>query len=354
MIREPNAWLTRSGRYGERDTWALEGNWTPGGFGEVTDLTACRSLGEVRDLVALAYPDKKPQAQSNIAAQLWTLVGRMSEGDLVVLPLKSSSQLAIGRVVGAYEYLAGEADNEQRHVRPVEWLRVDLPRSAVKQDLLYSLGAFSTYCGVKRNSAAQRIAALALNGTDPGSSSPFTTTSATDTPGGDDETGTDEPAVDVEQFAKDRITAVIQESFAGHRMQELVAAVLRARGFTCRISPNGTDGGVDILAGSGPLGVDAPRLVVQVKSEQSPVGDPVVSQLLGSVSKHQSAQGLLVAWGGATQPARKTLIENYFRIRMWTSEDLIAQITEHYVELPEEMRADLPLKQIWIAVEETP
>ncbi len=131
----------------------------------------------------------------------------------------------------------------------------------------------------------------------------------------DDVADSDDRPVDLETFAHDRITAVIQEEFAGHRMQDLVAAVLRCQGFTCRISPEGTDGGIDILAGSGPLGLDEPRLVVQVKSEQSAVGDPVVTQLLGSVSKHSPAQGLLVAWGGVTAPARKTVLDNYFRVR---------------------------------------
>jgi Uncharacterized conserved protein len=116
----------------------------------------------------------------------------------------------------------------------------------------------------------------------------------------------------------------------------------------------GTDGGIDILAGSGPLGMDEPRLVVQVKSEQAAVGDAVVTQLLGSVSKHQPAQGLLVAWGGLTGPARKTALDNYFRLRTWDSEELVRQITSNYSKLPEELRAELPLKQVWIAVEELP
>ena len=135
-------------------------------------------------------------------------------------------------------------------------------------------------------------------------------------------------------------------------MQDLVAAVLTAQGFTCRVAPEGADGGVDILAGSGPLGMDEPRLVVQVKSEQSPIGDPVVTQLLGSISKHQPAHGLLVAWGGLTQPARKTALNNYFRLRTWDAAELVKQITTHYTKLPEEIRADLPLKQVWLLVEE--
>ena len=33
MSEAPKAWLTRSGRYGERDDWALEQGWKPASLG---------------------------------------------------------------------------------------------------------------------------------------------------------------------------------------------------------------------------------------------------------------------------------------------------------------------------------
>lgn len=352
MTEEPRAWLARAGRAGERVDWALAEAVTPGGYGDVPDLTDCQSLEDVRELVTEALPNEKPQARANYAAQLWALRGRMSQGDYIVLPRKGTGQLAVGRLAGPYEYRSSESDPERRHVRPIEWIRTDVPRSNVKQDLLYSLGAFSTYCEVSRNAAAKRIAAIAGSGRDPGTASSLVVPGK---PAADEDlVDSADSAVDLEQFANDRIMAKIQEDFAGHRLQDLVAAVLSAQGFTCRTAPEGADGGIDILAGSGPLGMDEPRLVVQVKSEQSPVPDPVVTQLLGSVSKHQPAQGLLVAWAGLTPPARKSALDNYFRLRVWQADDLIGHITKHYDKLPEEIRAELPLKQVWIAVEDTP
>jgi restriction system protein len=364
MTDAPKAWLTRSGRYGERDAWALENGVTPGGFDAVPDLSGCRSLEDVRQVVAQALPDASPNAVGNFAAQLWALSGRMAVGDYVALPLKATSQLAIGRITGPYEYRADDPDPDKRHVRPVEWLRTDVPRSAVKQDLLYSLGAFLTYCQVSRNEAAARIAAIAATGSDPGSRvaaqtpaagrplAPTTVPAPSLIEGDVPDADSEATAFDLEQHAQDRIQALIQERFAGHAMAILVEALLRAQGYTVWRSPEGADGGIDLLAGSGPLGLDAPQLVVQVKSEQSPVGDPVISQLLGTTTKHgPTAQGLLVAWGGLTQPAQRSARDNYFRLRVWTAKEVIAQVTRHYGAIPEEIRTDLPLKQIWIAVE---
>lgn len=354
---EMKAWLTRSGRYGERDSWALDESVTPGGFGEVADLSACRSLDDVRALVAQAYPDASANTVSNFGAQLWALSGRMAVADFVVLPLKTTSQVAIGRITGGYEYRTANPEPEKRHVRSVHWLRTDIPRSAIKQDLLYSLGAFSTYCQVSRNEAVARIEAIVVTGKDPGtkaalikSNAPAVAHVTIDADAEVPETA--DSQIDLEEYAQDRITALVQEQFKGHRMAVLVEALLAAEGYTCWRSPEGTDGGIDLLAGSGPLGLNAPQLVVQVKSEQNPIGDPVISQLLGTTSKHgQSAQGLLVAWGGLTSAAQRSARDNYFRIRVWTSSDVIARISRHYGVLPEEIRTDLPLKQIWIAVE---
>jgi restriction system protein len=348
-MTEPKAWLVRGGRYGERNAWALSEGLTPGGFGAVGDLSKCSSKDEVQALVAAATPDDKPRAHLNYANQLWLLQSRVEVGDYVVLPLTAMSQLAIGRVTGPYRYDASEVDPERRHVRPVEWIRTDIPRVVVHQDLLHTLGAFSTYCGVWRNDAAARVAALVSTGKDPGASGLM---SLPTSPAAEDLADEAQVVTDVEQYANDRLMSMIQERFAGHKMQALVEAVLEAQGFTCANTPEGTDGGIDILAGSGPLGLDEPRLVVQVKSEQSGVGDPVVGQLLGSVSKYAPAQGLLVAWGGLTPPAKRTARDHYFKLRVWTAADLVAHIMEHYTKLPEGIRAELPLKQIWIPVEE--
>jgi restriction system protein len=53
------------------------------------------------------------------------------------MPMKTTKQIAIGRVTGGYEYLATEEDPNCRHVVRVDWQRRDLARTAVKQDLVH-------------------------------------------------------------------------------------------------------------------------------------------------------------------------------------------------------------------------
>lgn len=342
------AWVVRAGKYGEREQWALAEGRAGSGWPEVPDLTACVTREDVASIVAATYPELSPVQQAGYTGQLWALRGRIAVGDLMVLPLKTSNNkhLAIGRVTGGYEYLPEELP-DRRHSVAVEWLTKDLPRSAVKQDLLYTLGSALTIFAPTRGKAIQRLEALAANGTDPGAV-PLGSSGGAKPAHAAGEDDVDDPVTpDIEEAALDQITTRIGEEFAGHDLAALVTALLEAEGFTCTMSPPGADQGIDIVAGKGLLGMDAPRLVVQVKSG-SGVSESVVRDLLGVVSTQNADQGLLVAWGGLSGPARVAVRNQQFKVRAWTAEHVVEAVLRHYDRLPEEIRTRLPLQRVWI------
>jgi restriction system protein len=152
--------------------------------------------------------------------------------------------------------------------------------------------------------------------------------------------------------AECEIARLLQEDFKGHEPSELIAALLTVDGFKCRNSPPGADGGVDILAGTGALGMDSPKLVVQVKSQTSAVSDVVLQHLNGAIHRYQADRALLVTCGGVTGPAKAYLESQYFNIRVWTMGDIRNQIYKHYERLDSEMKTQLPLKQIWVPISE--
>ena len=161
-----------------------------------------------------------------------------------------------------------------------------------------------------------------------------------------------EDSPDLSQQAHDQIVKRIQTKFSGHDLTDLVNAVLRADGWVTKVSPPGPDGGVDILAGRGPLGLDEPRLCVQVKSQASPVGVEVYRALQGSMQTFNAQQGLLVSWGDFNKAVRAEGRSGHFSVRLWDSNDLVKAIYRTYERLPEEVQAELPLKRRWILVPE--
>jgi len=138
-----------------------------GGWAEVSDLTNVATREQVAQIVIDTYPGSDALI-ANYTGQLWAPRGRVQPGDLLVMPMKTTKQIAIGRVTEGYEYLAAEEDPNCRHVVRVDWQRRDLPRTAVKQDLLFSLGSAMSVFAPSKNNAVTRLEHLLGHGADPG------------------------------------------------------------------------------------------------------------------------------------------------------------------------------------------
>jgi len=336
-------WLVRAGRHGEHeqhffDTGRVYLTW--GGNLQDIDLHQATDYDGIKQLVFAAYPSEPKNRLQNWTGQISAFALGMKPGDWVVVPRKTKAAIAFAEVSGAYTFDLTAA-KPYRHLRSVKWLNTDVPRSAFDQDVLYSFGAFMTVCEIKRNDAEKRIRAMAQSGWTSASAGPVKTKAAPS------DTDAVEEAVDLEQLARDQIAKLIERRFKGHEMARLVEAILNAQGYTTFKSPPGPDKGIDILAAPGPLGFGRPRICVQVKSQDAPVDSPTLHQLIGTMQGVQADQGLLVAWGGWKSSVDKELPNQFFRVRIWDQDDLIEQMLEQFDRLPEDLRAELPLKRIW-------
>lgn len=347
-VEKSKVYLARAGRSGQDEEMALDSGMALIGFNEVPSLEGAKDYDQIFEIVEKSYPGSKSRKIGNFAGQLWAFALAMKENDLVVLPRKLTSQIAIGRVRGPYKNL--KIGNSYRHTRAVEWVRPDVPRTAFEQDLLHSFGAFMTVCNISRNDAERRVASVAAGKPDPGPGL------ALDKPkpsiGIRPPTLEADEAPDLGQLAHDQIVAHIQARFAGHALSNLVDAVLRADGWVTKVSPPGADGGVDVLGGRGPLGLDDPRLVVQVKSQNSPADVTIYRTLQGTMQTFKAEQGLLVCWGGFNKAVLAEARQGHFTVRLWDSGDLVEAIYRTYSQLPAEIQAELPLKKVWMLVPE--
>ena len=343
-------WTVRTGRSGERTEWGFTNGVVGGGWHEMPDITGVTNKEQLRSIVTEVYGGSK-NLVANLTGQLWTLRTRIQDGDYIVLPIRSTSQIAFGQVIGGgYKYLSKEEDPTKRHVIQVKWLKTDISKSVLKQDMRYQLGSALTIFEVGNNDAAYRLEQVLSGKQDPGARSALNPGANKPSEVAQDETVDVSDAINLAEVAQDEIAKRLQEDFKGHELSELVEALLTAEGFKCRNSPPGADGGVDVLAGMGPLGMDSPKLVVQVKSQTGAVSDTVLQQLNGAIHRFQGDQALLVTFGGVTGPAKTYLETQYFNIRVWTIDDIIQSIYKHYPVLDNEMKARLPLKQIWVPI----
>lgn len=330
-------WLVRAGKYGEHETRFIENSsvyctW----MGLDWDMSSLNERAEFKEKVRQTYPDDKEGSINSSVGQLWSFSHRIAVGDIIATPSKIKSVIYFGEVVSDYKYKAEDA--LYRHSRKVKWIK-EAPRFDIEQDILYSLGSILTICSISRNNAEQRIRKLLGKPTATINPS-FSTVEDSE----DDKIA----EVDIEDAAIQEITDRLNAKFKGHGLASVVAAILEAKGYTTLVSPPGPDNGVDILASRGALGFENPRICVQVKSEQNPIGREKLDQLIGVMKNHKAEFGMLVSWGGFRSSITKEEASHFFEVRLWTHKEIVQEFLHHYEELPEEIRETIPLKRVWV------
>lgn len=336
------AWVVRGGKYGEREEEALENGMLTIGFNVAADLTAAQTREQVQALVSQAHPDATPNEIGNWTGQLWSFKGRIETGDLVVMPRKGQPTIAIGEISGKYQYRPEQPNF--LHGRPVTWIKPEVPRASLDEDLKSSLNTILTVFSPRSAEAEQRLRAMAG-----GELGQFDRLRASA-----EDIEVFESQQDLAEASNNQVRDFISQKFHDHEFTRLVAAVLKAQGYGVEVAPPGPDGGVDIVAGSGPMGFDPPRICVQVKSGSLEVNVHVLRELAGTIKNFGADYGLLVSWGGFNSAARREARQsNYFNLRLWDSQDFLELLFENYDRLPPSLKAELPLKQVWMLDEPT-
>lgn len=344
-------WLIRAGSQGEFEQKFLTENRVYLTWEELnSDLSNATSREALLQLLQHHYPNEKLKRLQNHASQIWPFANTMQIGDWVVLPSKKQPVIYIGKITSGYQ-ANPQGPDPFFHYRKVEWFGQEIPRSHFGQDLLHSFGAFMTICRIQRNNAVERIKAMHKNNWQPESiKTVLEQNTNTALP---DASDVSEDAIhyNLVDTAKQQIIALIEQRFKGHELTRLVSAVLKAQGYTLWQSPEGADGGVDILAANGEMGFGEQRICVEVKSGTGTVDRPTVDKLLGAMSKFNANQGLFVAWGGFKQNVQKELASSFFRLRLWSQDDLLEELFAVYDKLDDEIKAQLPLKRVWMLVD---
>ncbi len=151
-------WLIRS-RNAEDEAAALKHGLVVIGFTDVANLGTARNMKEFQLFCQRALAGKSPSSVSHILSQLWAFRTRIKQEDLVLMPRQKRGGVAVGKITGAYEYRDG-LPGGSRHVRKVEWIRREIPRSILDEDILLSLSAAASVVAIRRRNGEARIRTL--------------------------------------------------------------------------------------------------------------------------------------------------------------------------------------------------
>ncbi len=293
-------------------------------FGDLSKVTATREAFKER--YAQIYPNDKPGAIPTSAGMLYRFIHEIKIGDYVVFPSKVDRMVNIGVVEGEYTYVDSEKEYVQQ--RKVKWLK-HLPRTSFTQGALYEIGSAMSLFMVK-NYADEYLSALdkgfkaALDNTD------------------DDTIGA--TAEDIIESTKDYVLKELSRNLKGYALEEFIANLLQAMGYRTKLSPQGGDSGIDITAYKDEL---PPRILVQVKSQDSDIKEITIQSLKGAMT--EGDYGLFVTLSHYTKKAQEYL-EKTPIIKGINGSELVDLILKYYDSLDDKYKDMIPLKMVYIPV----
>lgn len=329
-------WVCKGGKRGERESRFQENNLVAIGFNLLDDLSDVHSKEQLKTLYEKAWPDASEGRKSNHVGQLYAFLKKVKIGDLVVVPMKTNGTIWIGKIKSEYKFRE-DLGSDMKHTRDVIWLRKNVPRSNFDKAVLYTFGSAMTFSKAERHQAEEKVLALIKEKQRPGQIKEKKRSKALE-----------EGPLDLEELATNQLRDYISQKFKGHELAWLIAGILEAQGFKTAVSSPGPDGGVDITASSGSLGLLEPRICVQVKSQESPIDVRVYRELRDKTNKMGATHGLLVSWGGFKNSINQEAKDDVFFIQLWGSSEVIEELLRNYPKLRPEIKSIIPLKQIWI------
>lgn len=293
-------------------------------FGDLSTVTATREAFKER--YAQIYSNDKPGAIPTSAGMLYRFIHEIKIGDYVVFPSKVDRMVNIGVVEGEYTYVDSEKEYVQQ--RKVKWLK-HLPRTSFTQGALYEIGSAMSLFMVK-NYADEYLSALdkgfkaALDNTD------------------DDTVGA--TAEDIIESTKDYVLKELSRNLKGYALEEFIANLLQAMGYRTKLSPQGGDSGIDITAYKDEL---PPRILVQVKSQDSDIKETTIQSLKGAMT--EGDYSLFVTLSHYTKKAQEYLDKTPI-IKCINGPELVDLILKYYDSLDDKYKDMIPLKMVYIPV----
>lgn len=319
------------GIHTQDDSLFLRDNTIAIGWREIGDLTAIENNREAfKKKFAEVYPDRSKQSIASSVGMLYRFCHEIKIGDYIVFPSKSNRMINLGVVDGDYIYNE-KAHGEYVQQRKVKWLK-HLPRTAFSQGALYEIGSFMSVFTVK-NYADEFLDAFRAKSV----KTIFTSNEK-------ENEAVAATAEDIIESTKDYILKELSKNLKGYELENFVANLLFAMGYHSKQSPHGGDSGIDIVAYKDEL---PPRIVVQVKSQDSDIKETTIQSLKGAM--REGDYGLFVTLSNYTKNAQKYL-ESTPIIRGINGAELVELILKYYEKLNDKYRKMIPLKMVYIPI----
>lgn len=327
-----SSWIIRAGKGGIRAD-----EWISGGYIAIYwDFNGEDIASLSKEQLKLLYRKVNPEATKQVVAAHVGMVYRFSheivEGSNVVMYDPSTRLYHLGTVTGECLFIPSDENDDDNgsYRRKVIW-ETTASRDLLSSSAKHSLGSISTLFGVSDETMIELQSAAKGDifqniSDDAEEESSIEAREAT--------------AEDGIERIKDRIMQLAWDD-----MELLVAGVLRSMGYKTSMTRKGADGGKDIIASPDGLGLESPRIVVEVKHRKGSMGAPALRSFIGGLRNTDS--GLFVSTGGFTREAEYEADRALMPVKLLDLDQFAHLLVDNYEAADLETRAILPLVRIY-------
>jgi restriction system protein len=249
-------------------------------------------------------------------------------GDAVVTYNAQDRKYSIGSIVSDYEF--HPEDVEHPHWRRVKWYKT-VDRDSLPTTTKNTLGSAMTLFSIDAETMQELNGHVSKKQLVPEQAVEEKETL---------DTIKDDFEQKAHDFIQDRILELNWED-----LQDLVAGILRGMGYKTLVSQRGADRGKDIIASPDGLGLEDPKIKVEVKHREQTMGAPEIRSFLGGLRPGE--KGLYVSTGGFTKEAKYEAERANVPLTLIDSDMLVTLVVQNYDQFDADARALLPLRKIY-------
>lgn len=296
------------------------------GWNEIGDIKKLGDKQSIKDALMKSFPDDKQGKINLTAGQLYRFATEINQGDSVVTYNPESRIYLIGTTKSGYTFRNLDG-YDHKNIIDVEWVS-EKSRDDLSVTARNYLGAIMALFEITTQTRDELLS-KAKSSNDEEELSEI-----------EEEEIKDTILEKAHEFIKDRVLKLDWEE-----MQELVAGILRSMGYKTRVSAKGPDRGRDIIASPDGLGLEEPRIIVEVKHRNGSMGSDSVRSFTGGL--RSGDKGLYVSTGGFSKEAKYEAERANVPVTLVDSDELVRLITQYYDGFDSDTRAMVPLKKIY-------
>lgn len=334
-------WMVRAGRGSENIEEFLRHGIVAMGDARLGPLSPSQTKADLLRLYAEKYPEEGEGSRATWASQSARFVSEMKSGDGVITYDSERRLYFVGTLTTDYEW-APQLIESKPHMRRVKWTG-QVSRDGLSASARNSLGAIQSLFKLGPDVATE-LAELAIALGTPAEEAPPVAPPVVRPAEG-------KPRTDAELSAEmfDKSGAFVEDAISRldwEQLQHLVAGILRSMGYQTRVSEPGPDRGVDIFASPDGLGLQEPRIFVEVKHRPgTPMGTKELRAFLGGRKANDKC--LYVSTGGFTKDAHYEAERSNIALTLVTLPRLRELLLERYEQLDAPTRAMVPLQRFY-------